>query len=736
MRTMPRIVLLLLGVGSLALAADYPQWRGPGRDGASADTTKLVDAWPKAGPVKLWTSEDIPGTAGFGYGCVSVADGRAYVYVNWKYQAPIKTRTLSGDAIRGLGWMDLPPKMPEAFVTAMEAARVDPARAALSGKPLEEWIAKWLEANIPDKADRDRLGGFVAARIRSGKIGPILLTAKLIASLEDARVDPARATLVGKPLEEWIGKWLAANLPDRSERDPNADWVADRIRRGAKAFPLAELAKLAAIRDKALPSEKFDAWLTDNKIPEDLKAAVIAVVPTSAGETALKTRTLSDKALRSLGWTDRPVAPKLVTTMEDARVNPDRAALADQPLDDRIAKWVAANVPDRKLRDPSADWAADRIRRGAKAFLLAELAKLPAIRDKVMPSIEDMNAWLTDNGIGEELKAAVVKVLPTKVDQAHDTLVCLDAANGKTLWKQDLEGKPDGWGASSTPAVVDGKVYFVGSGGDVYCRDAKTGAEVWTYRADKGEQGLSHTSVLVADDLVVAAIGPVVALNAKTGVPAWKQPKVNSRQTSPVLWRGGDKAIVLINAGGKGFTGLDLKSGDVLFTAPGGGNPSVTVSGDIAVVRTGNKDLGLVAYRISATTTQPEKLWNKPDCLAGDGSPAIANGQVYVVTNGMVHCLDVATGKVGWEQKTMGNGEPSPVVADGKLFAVIGKGLAMFRATPEKFTMLGQCSVDPSDYSSPAIANGRLFVRQSKAVACYDLTGVAPTAPDASPAPK
>ena len=52
---------------------DWPQWRGPGRDGISLDTG-LLKSWPRGGPPVLWTAE----TPGKGSGQPSVANGRVY----------------------------------------------------------------------------------------------------------------------------------------------------------------------------------------------------------------------------------------------------------------------------------------------------------------------------------------------------------------------------------------------------------------------------------------------------------------------------------------------------------------------------------------------------------------------------------------------------------------------------------------------------------------------------------
>src|SRR4051812_3849392 len=61
----------------IAGAADWPQWRGPGRDGISKETG-LLKEWPKDGPKLLWQVKDI----GFGYSTPSVVGDHLYLLSN------------------------------------------------------------------------------------------------------------------------------------------------------------------------------------------------------------------------------------------------------------------------------------------------------------------------------------------------------------------------------------------------------------------------------------------------------------------------------------------------------------------------------------------------------------------------------------------------------------------------------------------------------------------------------
>ena len=64
-------------MSSLALAADWPQWRGIKRDGHSPDTG-LLKEWPEGGPKVAWQIDGI----GEGYSSLAIADGRIYTQGN------------------------------------------------------------------------------------------------------------------------------------------------------------------------------------------------------------------------------------------------------------------------------------------------------------------------------------------------------------------------------------------------------------------------------------------------------------------------------------------------------------------------------------------------------------------------------------------------------------------------------------------------------------------------------
>src|SRR5581483_7835011 len=72
-RRLPPLGALILLFGSLAPAADWPQWRGPDRTGVSKETG-LLQSWPEKGPPLVWAYKD----AGLGFSSFAIVEGKLY----------------------------------------------------------------------------------------------------------------------------------------------------------------------------------------------------------------------------------------------------------------------------------------------------------------------------------------------------------------------------------------------------------------------------------------------------------------------------------------------------------------------------------------------------------------------------------------------------------------------------------------------------------------------------------
>ena len=294
-----------------------------------------------------------------------------------------------------------------------------------------------------------------------------------------------------------------------------------------------------------------------------------------------------------------------------------------------------------------------------------------------------------------------------KESGSSEGAACLDA-NGKLLWRKGWPGK----GSHSTPCVADGRCY-VNGGKLLYCLDAATGQEVW--QAPLG--GDSASSPLVADGILVILDGPLTGLDARTGEKRWTA-SVSGGNCSPALWASGGTKYILCRTSA-GLACVTLATGEVLWKTKAGGNSTPVVSGDIAVFLNNNKEDGLVAYRL--TPEKAEKLWSVPFSDRGS-TPVVYKDRVHIVCNGVAACYGLEKGDLKWEEKLPGE-IASPLVADGKLIGTCESGatLIMVRAGSDTFELLGRHRISANWVPSPAISDGRLYVRRGHGVACYDL---------------
>ena len=342
-----------------------------------------------------------------------------------------------------------------------------------------------------------------------------------------------------------------------------------------------------------------------------------------------------------------------------------------------------------------------------------------------------------------------------------DTMVCLDAATGKTIWKKDFAEDRDRFcgryadmhsghfgllGASGTSAIWGGKCYIAGAMG-LYCLAAKDGALIW-----KVSRAPAHASVLVADGIVYHC---GAAYNAETGKLLWQDPgwaKIEqqfldavcgrtgrlpgqqlfgqAKWNSAHVWTSGGKNCILSSDGNASTCCFDMETGKVLWTVKG---LYSTISGDILVA-------GGQSYKMTLSGAEPlcKNPLHAPVGL--NGMSIVHDGYLYTIIDKAefqplwVNCSDLKTGEVTWEDKTKAQGVEGqlamPILADGKLFIPFESChrwtdhyIEMVKATPgEKYVSLGLFRPkELCPFTSPAFSGGALFVRLRDGVACYDL---------------
>lgn len=247
------------------------------------------------------------------------------------------------------------------------------------------------------------------------------------------------------------------------------------------------------------------------------------------------------------------------------------------------------------------------------------------------------------------------------------------------------------------------------------------------------EYGLA-ASPLVADDLLLVATGgpALLALDRATGEPRWTALDEACSYASPVhaTLNGRDQVVTVTSTR---VVGLDPTDGAELweypwdFTGPACCEAIALDEDDLLV--TSGYDQGSARIHLPADG-EPEGLWRTKRLRTRFNATVVHEGHVYGFDSDLFVCVDLETGDRVWRGKRYGYGQ---VLRWQDLLVITTEDgdVALVRASPDAFEELGRVpAVDGMTMNVPALAHGRLLVRNDREVACFDLRA-APAGPAA-----
>lgn len=336
-------------------------------------------------------------------------------------------------------------------------------------------------------------------------------------------------------------------------------------------------------------------------------------------------------------------------------------------------------------------------------------------------------------------------------------LLAFDAATGREVWRYKLPTPAYlmDWGAAQSPIVYEGKVFLVMDDDlspYVLAVDAATGELRW--RAERSDMlaGYAIPVLCTAEgrtDLVVAGTGKLKGYDPSTGKELWTcNTLLRTVMTSPVV----DDGVIYIAVQSYGDSTrtvkfallewldtnqdkllaksetprefwdrfdvsdrnrdqlLDEKELDTAFQHPdnmaGGGNV-------VQAVRGGGR----------GDVTRTHLLWNlNTKAPSNLSSPVVSGDRLYVVkAGGLASCFDIAKGEVLWERKRIqnfGDYYASPIAADGKIYIAGRNGFVVVLRDSRELEILAKNDMGEEIVATPAIADGRLFIRTRQTLFC------------------
>lgn len=345
-----------------------------------------------------------------------------------------------------------------------------------------------------------------------------------------------------------------------------------------------------------------------------------------------------------------------------------------------------------------------------------------------------------------------------------DAVLCVNSAGQetwRTVFAEQNAGKHRNGSGSNASPVTDGHGVFVYFKSGTFAALELNGSVRWqtdlVERFGKDTLFWDHgTSPVLTEKYVVMARmhngeSWLAAFDKQTGEIAWKVARNFSTPmecdhgyTTPQVIRHQGKEAVLV-WGAEHVTIHNASNGEVVWSC-GNFNPEGTklwpavaspvIADNMAVIAYGRNDRGqpkLFGIRLDGQgdVTATNHVWKREDVGTFVPTPAVFKGNILLVRDkGEVDCLEPATGKTLWSNafpKGRSAFYASPIVADGKLYAVREDGMVFVASLDGKeFKLLSENNLAEPVIGSPVATSNRLLIRGEKHLFCFSTPTLQP----------
>jgi outer membrane protein assembly factor BamB len=360
--------------------------------------------------------------------------------------------------------------------------------------------------------------------------------------------------------------------------------------------------------------------------------------------------------------------------------------------------------------------------------------------------------------IGEGWSAfAVVNGTAVTMEQRGDLelVTAYDVESGEPRWSHSTPTRYEllvaGTGPRATPTIDGGWVFAQGATGKLVALDGATGELRWQHdllaeygvtpevEAEALPYGRSGSPLVAGGLVVVPAGGPpdgrkvsLVAYDRTTGERVWEGGDQQISCSSPTLATlGGVEQILIVNE--STVSGHDVATGAVLWQHPWGeGRSNANANVSQAMPLPPNRVFLSKGYGIGAALLElhldggafaVEEIWHASQVMRTKfTNPAILDGHVYGLSDGILESIELETGERMWKGGRYRQGQ---ILRVGGLLLVVAESgeVSLVEATPERRNhVLGSFqAIDGKTWNNPALYGPYLLVRNSAEAACYKL---------------
>jgi outer membrane protein assembly factor BamB len=350
--------------------------------------------------------------------------------------------------------------------------------------------------------------------------------------------------------------------------------------------------------------------------------------------------------------------------------------------------------------------------------------------------------------IGEGFSGIVVtgeQLITAVADENNEYLIGFDKTTGQEIWRTAL-GKmfveEMGNGPRSTPTIDGDFAYILDSTGGLFCVDINSGKHVWkvsltdTFNIRRPRRGFSTSPLILGETLIIHGGGEnsaFIGLDKRTGKTLWQTGDSAAGHSSPfsavingveqsvftiarVIEKNGERQIleeaVSVSTDGKIlWRGPSLSQiiAMPVFVPPN----KVFISSSV--------ENGCLLIQVTSDG-KVDTVWQNKEMRNHFNSSVYYKDHIYGFSSSTLKCLVAETAQRKWSKRGYGKG--SLIIADKKLLVLSDRGkFAMIEATPKGFNELAQAQVlEGKSWTSPTYSDGKIYLRNQKEMACYDLT--------------
>jgi outer membrane protein assembly factor BamB len=363
---------------------------------------------------------------------------------------------------------------------------------------------------------------------------------------------------------------------------------------------------------------------------------------------------------------------------------------------------------------------------------------------KQWPSAGPPRVWL-NSALGAGFGSVSIqggRIFVQSLIGRQSTVAALNAADGKMIWSKVLGqgGNNDmGPGPRGTPTVEGDVLYVLSENGDLACLKTSDGSTVWQINILRQFNGynirwLISESPLVEGNMLIVTPGGrgagVVALDKTTGKTIWTSAGLSDEAGYASVVAATIQGVrTLVTLTSEAGVGLRASDGKLMWrysrVANRTANIATPVVFDNKVFYSSGYDTGgaLLGLKAENGEVRAQEIYFTREMKNHHGGVVLVNGYLYGFNDAILACLEFATGKLMWRNRSVGKG--SLTYADGHLYVLSENNVVgLVEASPSRYVEKGRFEIADQglpSWAHPVVSGGRLFIRNQGALASYDI---------------